>query len=371
VTQKGETPMLETRILSVKDNILWKSMLAKLNLKDPHYLPEYLQIYEEMSEGEPKTHFGGEGLLFFYGDNDNFIIYPFFKRPINVLSFHSFEGLYDIISPYGYGGPLSRIKDETIGEELWRGFFDIFDRFCCESNIVSEFCRLHPLFENHKPIGLFSKGTVQKIGRIVYVDLNCSEEELITRMGKHHRRHIRTALRNPDLNFHIDHGNKHIHEFYDAYIKTMQTVKARSCYQFSHDFFENATVTLGENLIPIYITYRDTYVSGLLTLRYNNMASHWLSGAKEEYLHLFVENLLHYASLVHLRNQGAKYCILGGGLSAQEDSLFRFKLGFSELTKGFYIYKMIHLQRYYDKLIEARQNQTENTTEFFPQYRLP
>jgi hypothetical protein len=101
------------------------------------------------------------------------------------------------------------------------------------------------------------------------------------------------------------------------------------------------------------------------------MASHWLSGAKEEYLHLFVENLLHYASLVHLRNQGAKYCILGGGLSAQEDSLFRFKLGFSELTKGFYIYKMIHLQRYYDKLIEARQNQTENTTEFFPQYRLP
>ena len=114
--------MFEVTLLTTKDKNQWLEILGRFEDKDPHYLPGYLQIYENVSNGESFMHFGGQGMLFVYGDSKNFIIYPFFKRSISDLPFSepSMDNLFDIVSPYGYGGPLAQIEHEAISEELWQ-----------------------------------------------------------------------------------------------------------------------------------------------------------------------------------------------------------------------------------------------------------
>ncbi|GAF84378.1 unnamed protein product, partial [marine sediment metagenome] len=285
--------MSKVTLLSTKDKKQWLEILDSFELKDPYYLPGYLEIYEKVSNRESFMHFGGQGMLFVYGDSRNFIIYPFFKRSISHLPFldNSVKDLYDIISPYGYCGPLAQIEDETISEELWRGFFDKFDDFCKEGNIVSEFCRLHPILENHKPVGDFSQCTTQQLGQIVYANLSCSEEEIFAAMSKSHRRHARRALENPDLRFYVDEEDYHPQFFCDLYTETMRRNRAHKKYFFPPSFFEAVFLTLGEHLSFHHVDYCGKVVSELLTLKYGDMSYSWLSGSEEEALHLYPNNL--------------------------------------------------------------------------------
>jgi len=375
ITPRGRPlTKFETKILSTKDRIQWRELLERSNLKDPSFLPEFLQVYEEATEGESRTHFGGQGLLFVYGDSDNYILYPFFKRSMAELSFSddSVSNLFDIVSPYGYGGPLAHTKDESVADELWTGFFDKFDDFCKQSKIVSEFCRLHPIFENHKPVANFSKGTTQKLGRVVYVDLSCSEDEIIRGISNRHRREAVKALKNQDLSFSLDVEENHAHSFFNLYTETMQRNKADKKYFYSQPFFSGMFHTLGEHLRFPHVTYQGEIISGALLLRYGDLVHAYWLGSKSDYFHLYPNNLLLYLSLLESKKEGARYFILGGGLSLQEDSMFAFKAGFSRSFKDFYVHKKIHLKDEYDKLVQLRGKYGgEIPEDFFPQYRLP
>ena len=56
---------------------------------------------------------------------------------------------------------------------------------------------------------------------------------------------------------------------------------------------------------------------------------------------------------------------LGGGLGGKEDSLFKFKSGFSKNTADFYLIKSIFNVPLYDELSQD----TDENIEFFPAYR--
>lgn len=364
--------MLQVVLLSTKDKKGWLEILSRFNRKDPHYLPGYLEIYEKESNTEPFMHFGGLGMLFVYGDSSNFIIYPFLKRSLSYLPFSdtSVDGLYDIVSPYGYGGPLAQVEDESVSEELWRGFFDTFDDFCKENNIVSEFCRLHPLFENHEPVGNFSKGVTRQLGQIVYIDLSRSEEEMLAAMHNHRRRHIRRALENPDLGFCLEKKEENCRHFFGLYTETMHRNSASRKYFFSQGFFDTAFRSLGEHVMCAYIHYKGDIISSVLLLSYGDIMCNWLAASKTEYHRFHPNDLLYYHSFLQSKKEGFRYYILGGGLSSSEDSLFAYKAHFSNSFKDFYVYKRIHLEKEYKELVELKRKYSmEISDDFFPQYR--
>src|SRR5271157_3802402 len=101
--------MFELKILTTQNQKEWHETLNHFGVKDVNYLPEYLEIYEQEINKAPFMSFGGQGILLLFGDSRNTIIYPFFKRNISNLSFidKSMKDMSDIISPYGYGGPLA------------------------------------------------------------------------------------------------------------------------------------------------------------------------------------------------------------------------------------------------------------------------
>lgn len=364
--------MFEVTLLTTRDEKQWLEILGRFELKDPHYLPGYLEIYEKESNRESFMHFGGQGMLFVYGDSRNFIIYPFFKRSLSHLPFSDSDvkDLYDIISPYGYGGPLAQIEDETISEELWRGLFERFDDFCKESNIVSEFCRLHPIFENHRPVANFSRGVTQRLGRIVYIDLSSSEEEILAAMQKKRRRHVQRASENPDLGFCLEKEEEHCRCFFNLYTETMRRRRAHKKHFFPRGFFDAAFRTLGEHIMCAHIQYKGDIISGLLLLRYGDLVYSWLSANEPEYDLLHPNDLLFYRSFLESKKAGSRYFVLGGGVSSKEDSLFTYKAYFSSTFKDFYVYKRIHLKKEYERLVELQGYTGEMREDFFPQYRL-
>lgn len=57
----------------------WRFLVNRSPQADIFFMPEYAMLFEK-TEGEIREAFGGEAALFFYGDEDNYIIYPFFKE---------------------------------------------------------------------------------------------------------------------------------------------------------------------------------------------------------------------------------------------------------------------------------------------------
>ena len=128
--KKWRSELLSTTGVEKK---VWKEKVAVLSSHDVFYIPEYLMAFERCPAGEVKTNFGGEAHLFVYGDEEDFILHPFFKRDFEDLPFYASlpqkqKPSYDIASPYGYAGPAAWVTHPNVESSLWEGFLDEFHK---------------------------------------------------------------------------------------------------------------------------------------------------------------------------------------------------------------------------------------------------
>ena len=73
-------------IISIEKINYINSLIEKTSIKDVHCLPKYLKLLQDFGYGE--------GFFFYYGDDHEFILTPFFKRDIN-----EDDQYFDIVSP--------------------------------------------------------------------------------------------------------------------------------------------------------------------------------------------------------------------------------------------------------------------------------
>ena len=92
---------------------------------------------------------------------------------------------------------------------------------------------------------------------------------------------------------------------------------------------------------------------------------YFLSGADEDGYLYSANNLLLYQAVLFGKKLGKKRLILGGGRKIN-DSLFKFKSGFSPETKPFFIGSKIYNKSIYDNLVELCG---AKSVDYFPQYR--
>jgi hypothetical protein len=359
-------------IWSTDDADAWHTTLQEFTLKDPHYLPEYLKLFEQSSNLDSFLHFSGQGLLYKYGDSKNYIIYPFFKRALSSLPFaHDLTGFFDIVSPYGYGGPLGQIRDDEVRDALWRGFYDDFSSYCRSDHIVSEFARLHPIFENAAPIMQFSTGIVQNMGSIIYLDLFDDEKEIQAGMSRQRNSEIKIASQNPRLKHVFLSDKNSVDDFYHLYSETMTRNNADRKFFFTGDFFARVSELAIDKTISFGFCQVDNKnVSGAIILSYGGLSYYWLAGSTTGYSSLHCNDLNVYLSSMDCKHRGDRFLILGGGRGAQEDSLFTYKKRFSNKRKEFFIYKKVHLEDEYSRLVRLRNQYYNNPApDFFPVYR--
>ncbi|MDI6704136.1 MAG: GNAT family N-acetyltransferase [bacterium] len=365
-------------ILETKDDRRWGELLNNIYPRDIFFTPEYAILFEK-TRGEVRKNFGGKAHLLFCGNEENYIIYPFFKRKLSLLPFYSSmsergEEVFDSVSPYGYSGPLARIRDRSITSSLWKAFLDKFHEYCIKERIVAEFVRFHPFINNKGQLMEFCSRQLKEINRVVFVDLTASVEDIWRDVDRDNRRKINKARRN-GITVHFERNLESVMHFYEMYAETMKRKEARPEYIFSKSFFYHVFKLLEGKATLAVARYRGEDIASILHLHLSDFVHAFLACSNSDYIKLHPNNLLFYESIMWAKREGYRIYNLGGGMK-KNDSLFFFKSAFSKSTLPFHIYTKIHDEDRYQELCKERMRYRERMGEerelrpdYFPLYR--
>ena len=152
--------------------------------QDMHFHPDYMQIYAST--------YGSKIALILMEDSGTLIMQPFVIREI------SDSGYYDMASVYGYGGPLST---NVPSKEQVRDFNNAIMSWAKESQIISEYCILHPFLDDLQKKILPENTDVFYRKEIVSVNLKTPLSRIWERIEDRQRKAIliRTPISNKDF----------------------------------------------------------------------------------------------------------------------------------------------------------------------------
>ena len=372
---------LEVLSTRSQDRARWRRHLDALppDKRDVYYLPEYSALYEAVY-GEP-------AFLFRYGDDQDQALMVAAERSVVELPFYqpgnglSMPVYCDLVTPYGYGGPILHSKDKLGEVELFKSFREAIHQYCLDNGIVAEFLRLHPLMQNHEHFGQ-DPGLHQKNGT-VWIDLRNSEEDIFRGLSKDHRRNVGKASRKGVEIVQSDLGLESVKRFHRLYTGAMERLGALPLYFFPLEFFQQAASTLKGHISCFFATWQGEDISGHLVLHSGPYINNFLSGSDKEYWNLKPDVLITYRIALWAKAQGYQFFHLGGGHAVQQDSVFKFKNGFSANVAPYYMYRCVHDQDTYAALVQMKQgfdeiNRADATTaderdpvleDYFPAYR--
>ncbi|MDQ0482528.1 GNAT family N-acetyltransferase [Guptibacillus hwajinpoensis] len=357
---------MATKILDLNHKKGWHDYLALIEQKDIYYTPEYCEIYERNGEGKAQ--------LFIYEERENFVYYPYLLRTLSgITHLRKFEAkygtLYDISTPYGYGGPITNITDKTEARLILERFSNAFHEYCKETNIISEFIRFHPLLQNQS---IFSGSKPIYIRDTIHVDLTRDYDEIWAKYDSKNRNRIRKAESYDLRILHRDISDSNdLSDFMRLYHSTMRKNNARDYYYFSEEFFHHTCELLHEKaeLIEV-ITKENKVIMSALLICGEDWIHYHLSGSDPDELKLSANNFLLDYTVKWAKERNYKSLHLGGGYIGNGDSLYRFKKRFNkEGDLPFYIGKLIHNQAIYKEM--ALKMSEEDISDYFPIYRHP
>lgn len=324
-------------------------------IKDIYFDKNYGKLYEKVENGENK--------IFELETSDGKITNQFIKRkiPIGILE----EDYFDIVTPYGYGGP---IIEKCVGnkEKLLEDYEKNFKKYCIENNIVSEFVRFHPILNN--AIDFKNIYSAECIRKTLGTNLKDYEEPIKEEFSKSCRKNIRQAL-NKGVTFKIIEKPTNISNFKEIYYSTMDRNNASDYYYFDDDYFDNIIANFHDNLILIEAIYEEKVIACGLYFVYNKLIHVHLSGTLSEYLYLSPAYILRYALTLWGKEKGYEIIHHGGGRSnSPEDSLYKFKKLFAKNTEfDFYVGKKVWNDEIFNLLCESKN--VDKNIDFFPPYR--
>lgn len=339
------------RVLTNSEAKEWDTIVRSFADYDVYYLSGYVKAFEIHGDGQPE-------LLYYEADGMR-AIYVYMKRRIA-------DGIYDAVTPYGYGGVLF---DGEVAPGALEAFREDFEQKMQEAHIVCNFVRYHPVLANAQAMKGISK--VIDLGKTVAMDLS-SPDVIWQNIHSKNRNMIRKAEKN---GIEIQHGRgmELLDKFMDIYDATMQKDNAEDYYYFKRPFYESIDRDLHDNYEIFYAMYEGRPIAMSIMIFANGRLNYHLSGSDVEYRNLAPSNLLLYKAALWGCEQGMKTFHLGGGVGSGEDSLFKFKIAFNKNSDyQFSIGKQIFDHNQYRKLVELRHffdSRFKGDSGFFPLYR--
>ena len=331
----------------------WDNKVMTFANYDVYYLSGYVKAFHLHGDGNP--------YLLYYEVDGLRAIYVYMRRSTAI------EGVYDSVTPYGYGGVL--FEGDTSEANLlafWKAYVEEMDKEC----IVDNFVRYHPVLKNAVPMSSISN--VINLGKTVAMDL-ASPELIWENIHSKNRNMIRKAEKN---NVIIEHGQGMdlFDKFIEIYNTTMDKDHAEEYYYFKRPFYESIHNDLHDNYEMFYAKLDDKIIAMSIMIFANGRMNYHLSGSDMAYRNLAPSNLLLYKAALWGCEQGFKTFHLGGGVGSGEDNLYKFKSAFNKVSDyQFSIGKQIFDLQRYDELVRLRKGADkpfDETSQFFPLYRV-
>lgn len=332
----------------IDDEHQWRTALQQFEGFDFVHTYDFHKISQLNGEGSPVLFVIKNETLGAVG------IWPLLKRRIGDSNF------FDLTSVYGYAGPIFKSGLSSIQQV--RSIETLF-RYLESQGFVSLFSRLHPLF----PSSVNELPSYCELSDVIIIEVNDNPEDILSSYRRDHRYDIRKALRD-GLQITVDYDCDGLESFVQIYQQTMSTLKAKDYYQFDLDYFRGLVAAQDFEAFLIHASYENKKIASSIFIVTNNVMHYYLSGALAEYKHLSAPKAIIAKAHELAIEQQLKYLILGGGLGSQEDSLFKFKEGFSKNSLRFSVVKKILNQSLYQQLCSKADVAAANAS-FFPAYR--
>lgn len=322
---------------------------------DLYFNPEYARLYEKI-DGPCDT--------FTYRCEHGTVQNTFILREIKWKI--DGETYYDIVTPYGYGGPL--ILEYKDKEALIEGYNAAFQNYCRQNRIVCEFIRFH-LFDN-TDIREHYYGTTVKMLDDVIVETAGEYDAIYAQYEHKVRKNIKRAL-NSGLEMVIENDLGHLDDFLKIYYQTMDRNNAKEYYYFEREYFEDIAKRLPGNFMYFYVMLDGAVISTELVLYSEDYAYSFLGGTNADYYSVRPNDFLKDAIIKWCNQKGIKKFILGGGYQ-ENDGIYRYKRSFTKAEDvPFYVGKAIFNREAYDRFVSEREKSGEldRETGYFPLYR--
>lgn len=343
---------MKIRLLAPSDAD-WAAVLQRCR-HDCYHMPGWARAAE----------FGDRGSAWalYARDGDAELLVPLVRRAIG-------GGEWDAVSPYGYGGPiLSADAGQDFADAALRQAIAMLRAH----GGVSWFIRLHPLLNASWHSGV---GEVVDQGPTVVIDLTKSKADHWRDTAHGHRSDINKAMR-AGVTVRIDESFGALGSFVSMYYASMRRLEAPAYYYFDERYYHALRHELGRRL-KLFVAEEAgvTIAAALLTVAPSSgiLQGH-LYGADDRSLHRQPLKLLIHAQRDWGRERGYRVLNLGGGRGrgGVQDSLFRFKQGFSPDTRMFRTQRLIVDPKRYAALCgggKAGELELADLRGYFPAYR--
>lgn len=322
-------------------------------MPDIYFDSNYGKLYEKIEKGK--------SIVFEYEGEHGKVKHMFIKREIPNTGDETY---YDIVTPYGYGGPI--IIESHNKDLLVTDFQHAFDEYCTKNKIISEFVRFHPVLNNEE--SFMNMYDVQAIRRTAGTNLGDFEDPFMDEFSKSCRKNIRKALKS-GVTYKVTEKPNDVKNFLEIYYSTMDRKSAQDYYYFDENYFNQCLEYFQDNILIVEAIYENQTIAMGFYFVYGDFIHTHLSGTLSEYLHLSPAYILRHVLAEWGKENDYKIIHHGGGTSNDsEDSLYKFKKQFGKNTDfQFSIGKKIWNQEIYEKLCSLRNVDVE--TDFFPAYR--
>ncbi|ELS03865.1 FemAB family [Xenococcus sp. PCC 7305] len=353
-------------ILTTNSN-QWREILTLIK-HDIYQLPEYVALEGKRSNSIPQA--------FLAIDEQKIFFVPYLIRSCqNILK--TDKEILDVISPYGYPGIL--LSEAAKEDHNFCGLaLEKFRHSLQEQNICSAFFRLHPIL-NENWHNIFAADALFANGTTVSIDLKLPKEEIWSNTKSNHRNKINRCTKRFGLTTKITKLSQRLDVFCQLYEETMARVIAQDIYySFNSEYFQQMDSEMSDRLYLCLVQSEsgEPASAGLYT-ECGGIVQAAFGGISNNFVRQSPSILELDAMRWWAKEQGYQYLHLGGGVGGSEDSVYKFKAGFSKLRHPFYTLRLIIDQEKYDYLVDLKARSHNiavdelKQSNFFPAYRAP
>ena len=340
----------------------WNQVLQQFpNINDVYFNYDYFNIY--------KCHFNAEPEAIVWENKYISIFWSHLVREVPHKA-GSNRNFFDLITPYGYGGPLISYKDSDkakIRESLDQ-FMKEYIEFARKKNYICEFIRFHPILNNWEPFleGFQKTITLEHINDTVQIDLTKNLDQIWQELRKGHKYNIKkTERENCEVKLFENPSDADIDAFISLYHETMKNNCASNKYFFTPSFIKDHFTRL--STILIRVDYCGQLIGASMFIAGNTFVHYHLSGSNKDYKGVYPSELIIWAAIKWAKEREFRIFHLGGGLR-KNDPLFNFKKGFSQITAPFFTGKIIFNSEHYEQFTNFNKP-LKTHYDFFPAYR--
>jgi hypothetical protein len=329
----------------------WAEVITQCKQYDFYHTPCYQALDK-----------GGDPLLFVAQFGAGFLAMALIVRKIEQTD------LKDCTSVYGYCGPVSNLDFKDIQPGMFAYFRSELKQYFKDNNIVTVFSRLHPIIIGDELFTNF--GTIRGVNKTVAIDLDLSPAEQVKQYRGSIRSEINQLRRKKGYTVHEINSEQDVRSFMAIHHETMDRKNAGKNYYFGYEYFYSfLNNTCFTSKLLVAIKDGEIAAGAIFTIAGNIMQYH-LAGTKEEYIRDAPMKLILDEARLAANQSGLKYLHLGGSVGdSDDDPLFRFKAGFSDVRFKSRVWQYIADEEKYNELNQLFKRDPENSGNYFPLYR--